>query len=54
MNHPEMTVKGISHLLVHVGITTMAKFSLHFALRPDIFEIELNFPKYEIHFMTSQ
>ncbi len=52
MNHPEITVRGISHLLVHVCITT--KFSLHFALGPDILEIELSFPKYEIHFMTSQ
>ena len=51
MNHSEMTVRGISHLLVHVS---QPKFSLHFALGPDIFEIELSFPKYKIQLMTSQ
>ncbi len=41
MNHPEMTVRGILHLLVHVCI--MTKVFIPFALGPDIFEIELSF-----------
>ncbi len=51
MNHPEMTVRGISHLLVHVSCACVFT---PFALGPDIFEIELSFPEYEVHFITSQ
>ncbi len=47
MNHPEITSVGAGVYHVHL-------FSLHFALGPDIFETELSFPKYEVHFMTSQ
>ncbi len=56
MNHPEMTVRS-RYIKTSVGTCVyqyVHVFSLHFALGPDIFEIELSFPEYEVHFITSQ